>query len=147
LLWRSTIHAGYSGLSALALSSAASSSVPRRSEVVAELVDGLGADDDAHRHLPVQQPGERDARHRAVVALGDRPRGIDDGEGVLAIDRREAEGGAPRVVGTGGIAPELAAKRATGERAPYPSIPAARRPSAARSPAGRQQWFPGPEMG
>ena len=45
---------------------------PRRADVVGELLGPLGADDHARHRRLVQQPGERDLRHRDAARLGDR---------------------------------------------------------------------------
>ena len=87
--------AGIFRRSALTLSSVAISSALKRQlgggEIVVELLDRLGADDDAHHALALQEPGERDARDRNVVRLGDRLHRVDDVVGALAVDRREIE--------------------------------------------------------
>ena len=41
-----------------------------RGEIVVELFRGLGADDDAHDGLPVQEPGDRDAGDGMTVTVG-----------------------------------------------------------------------------
>ena len=70
--------------------------------------------------LRCRQPGERDARDRRAVRLGDRRHRVDDVEGALLVDRREVERGAARVVA--GPLPSranLPRQEAAGERAPH----------------------------
>ena len=90
-----------------------------RGQIVVELLDGLGADDDAHHALALQKPGERDPRHGRTVGLGDRGHRVDDVVGAFFVDRREIERRAPRIVVAALVAGEFAGEESAGERAPY----------------------------
>ena len=88
------------GLSALTSSSLAISSdvsAARRGEIVVELLDRLGADDDAGHVLLLQQPRERDPRDGTRRAPRRSAHRVDDVVGLLLIDRRKVERDAARL--------------------------------------------------
>ena len=88
-------------------------------EIVVELLNGLGADDDAHHPFALQEPGERDARHRGAVSLGDRRHGVDDVVGALLVDRREIKHRTARIVVAAFVARIFAREKSAGKRAPH----------------------------
>ena len=91
----------------------------RRAQIVHELVHPLGADDDAGDGLLRQQPGQRHLRHRRAVGLGNRPRDVEDVEGLFLVERREVERHPPSVGVAGALAGELTGEKAAGQRAPH----------------------------
>src|SRR5271166_6812332 len=60
-------------------------------EIVVQLLNRLGPDNDAYDAFTLQQPGERHAGDRGVVRPGDRRHRVDDVVGALLVDRREIE--------------------------------------------------------
>ena len=89
-----------------------------RGEIVIELLNGLGADDDAHHALALQKPRERDASDACVVSLGDRLHRVDNVVGALLVDRREIEHRSARIVVAALVARVFAREKSARERAP-----------------------------
>ena len=87
-------------------------------EIVLELVQALGSDDDRGDHRLGQQPRQGNARRATVVRLGDRSDGIENLPGALFIDEREVELGAARVFRLLIFAAEFAGEQAAGKWAP-----------------------------
>src|SRR5260370_41190866 len=58
-------------------------------KIVVELLNRLGSDDHAHHPLALQEPGERDPRHRRLMRLGDRRHRIADVVGPLLVNARQ----------------------------------------------------------
>src|SRR6202042_3815765 len=89
-----------------------------RGEVVIKLLNRLGADDDAHHAFALQKPGERDARHRRAVRVGDRSHGVDDVVGALLVDRREIKHRAARIIVAALLTRVFSREEPAGKRAP-----------------------------
>ncbi|KAG1600003.1 hypothetical protein G6F46_014050 [Rhizopus delemar] len=88
-------------------------------QVVVQLIDTLGADDDAGHHLLVQQPGQGHLRDRHAARISPRFQDVDAVIGAVAVDRREVERGAAATgFGRPGAA-VLAAEQAASQRAPH----------------------------
>ena len=87
-------------------------------DVVFELVEAFGSDDDGGDDGFGEQPGEGDAGGAAVVGFGDGSHDVEDAPGALFVDDGEVELGAAGVCGFLVFAGELAGEEAAGERAP-----------------------------
>ncbi len=66
---------------------------------VLQLLDPLGADDDASDRRPVQQPGKRDAGDRYALGLRDPVHRVQHRVAANGVDRREIEIGTAPVAG------------------------------------------------
>src|SRR5580704_14394238 len=87
-------------------------------DVVLELVDAFGSDDDGGDDRLGEQPGEGDACGAAVVCLRDGGDDVEDAPGALLVDDGEVEVGAAGVGGFLVFAGELAGEETAGEWAP-----------------------------
>ena len=120
--WRVNIQPGYSAGRRLAASRRFSSSAPSATFVAPMLSSSCSAFFAPMITLVtarlVQQPGERDLRHRHAARAGDLAHDVDAVEGALLVDRREVERGAAAARFAVLVAAVLAAQQAAGERAP-----------------------------
>ena len=87
-------------------------------EVVVELVEALGADDDRGDEGLGEDVGEGDGGGRDVVGFGDGDEDVQDAPGAVLVDDGEVEVGAAGVFGLLVFAGELAGEQAAGEGAP-----------------------------
>jgi hypothetical protein len=87
-------------------------------DVVFELVETFGSDDDGGDEGLCEDIGEGNARGAAVVGFGDGGHDVEDAPGALLVDDGEVELGAAGVDRLLVFAGELAGEETTGERAP-----------------------------
>lgn len=96
-----------------------------RAEVVFELFDPFGADDDACDMRLGEEPGKRDLRHRDTASLGNGAHLRNAWPSTIRIDRRKIELAAPRTFFGWCPGTKLSRKQSTGRGATRRAVPSA----------------------